>query len=349
MKFFFSRVADNTTNNVIRSAVRPLSQAEVGVWIIAETNSILPGCRILLDSFRVHATVSSKNDLDALQNYLSAEDDGNIYFRSDVEAFYQYTTAEGFTVYDPVAPPYGSGDNGGGDPDPDPVNVLHVKGGAQNVQNLPTWKFSKLLVYINGVVQSEIVDWVPVLTSVDLSTVDVTDPDQQVYIVAKRNDETDVWVQAFNVAFSVPTGEITGGFKVAPNNVLADLTGAFAGVSPTWVQEPKTVQAVRATPAFLEHYSNASGQLRVSYQKPGGEPWKEKYINLSDLGARQFIQDWVPTNNNVPLQMFIYHPNGNIDTVYLVNGFTTNDQTQYETFVFDWLNGGLSIQRVNAL
>ena len=102
MKMFFFRVYDDG-GDIHSASFRPLSQSELGVKIIGETNDIPADYRLVIDTFPVTGWINGILDFNAVQARVTNANDGEVWYRMDSETFYTITDGV-LTLFVPVAP-----------------------------------------------------------------------------------------------------------------------------------------------------------------------------------------------------------------------------------------------------
>lgn len=114
---------------------RPLLQTEAGILVVADTNDVAAGDRIVLDAIAVSGSLANSGIQAQALATLTEADTGTIWFRSDTGQFLQvYPSGAAFAFVEidtPEAPAIGGGGNngGGGGPVGEWVNVFAMNAG----------------------------------------------------------------------------------------------------------------------------------------------------------------------------------------------------------------------------
>ena len=101
------------TGAVVRSRRRGLTPAELGVYVLDETNNIGVGERILIEPFAVFAVyVSSIERTDALSALSNSALIGSIAYEQNTSTFWKLVALNNWEAYTPVPPDAGGGGGG---------------------------------------------------------------------------------------------------------------------------------------------------------------------------------------------------------------------------------------------
>ena len=113
MNFYHARVFDLATGAITRTRNRALTAAETGVYLLDETNNIVPGERILIEPFYVFSAYTNFIDrVDAVQNLRAPELDGILSYETNTATFWKLTAGV-WLPYTPVPPLVGGGGGSG--------------------------------------------------------------------------------------------------------------------------------------------------------------------------------------------------------------------------------------------